>query len=62
MPCMAQSKALIAPAEAAAMLSVHRATLNRWAAEGKLHPVILPSGHSRYRIEEIEAILAGSAA
>lgn len=63
MACMAlQHPALITPEEAAGMLSVHPSTLARWVGEGKLHPVVLPSGRFRYRLAEIQAILEGTPA
>ena len=37
-------------------------TVNRWARDGKIACITLPSGQRRYRREVIDAILAGSAA
>jgi len=34
-------------------------TVNRWAREGKLACITLPSGQRRFRREVIDAILAG---
>ena len=42
--------------EAAALLSVHPDTLNRWANEGKVRHWITPGGQHRYRREDIEAL------
>ena len=44
------------------MLKVDPTTVRRWAAEGMLKKIVLPSGYLRFRVEDIEAILAGSAA
>lgn len=35
-------------------------TVNRWARDGKLDHITLPSGQRRFRREVIEAILAGT--
>jgi excisionase family DNA binding protein len=35
-------------------------TVNRWAREGKLSCITLPSGQRRFRREVIDAILAGT--
>lgn len=35
-------------------------TINRWARDGKLACITLPSGQRRYRREVIDAILAGT--
>lgn len=37
-------------------------TVNRWAREGKIACITLPSGQRRYRREVIDAILSGEAA
>ena len=37
-------------------------TVNRWARDGKLACITLPSGQRRFRREVIDAILAGNAA
>ena len=42
--------------EAADLLSVHPATLNRWADEGKVRYWMTPGGQRRYRRSDIEAI------
>jgi excisionase family DNA binding protein len=42
--------------EAAEVLGVHRATLTRWADEGKVPFWLTPGGQRRFRSEDIEAI------
>lgn len=37
-------------------------TVNRWAREGKLAHITLPSGARRFRADVIDAILAGTPA
>lgn len=34
-------------------------TVNRWAREGKIAHIVLPSGYRRFRREVVDAILAG---
>lgn len=49
---------LIGIKEAAKILSVHPATLRRWAKKGKLKPVIVSKrGDRRYRIEDIKRFI-----
>lgn len=50
--------ALLTPGEAAARLSVSTRTLSRWADEGYISVVVLPSGHRRFRPEDIAALSA----
>lgn len=52
---------LLTAAEAGAALGgISDETVNRWAREGKLDHITLPSGHRRFRREVIDAILAGT--
>ncbi len=44
------------------MLGVSVDTMRRWDAVGKLIPVRLPSGHRRYRREDIDALIEAGAA
>lgn len=37
-------------------------TINRWAREGKIAHILLPSGQRRYRRDVIDTILAGTPA
>jgi excisionase family DNA binding protein len=56
-----QAERLLTPAEVAAMFRVDPKTVTRWAKAGKLSSIRTLGGHRRYRAEEIEALLAGSA-
>jgi excisionase family DNA binding protein len=49
------------PSEAAGRLHVSTRTLTRMADRGDLHVVKLPSGHRRYLVSEVEALLPESA-
>jgi excisionase family DNA binding protein len=53
---MAQGSDLLTVAEVAARLRVSDETVHRWAREGSLPYVPLPSGTKRFRREDIEAI------
>jgi excisionase family DNA binding protein len=46
-------------AEVAVALGVDVRTVARWARSGKLQCIQLPSGHRRYRREDIEQMLEG---
>lgn len=60
---MPNSNELMTAAEVAAMIPVHAETVRRWAREGQLTAVTLPSGRKRYRRCDVEALLtAGTAA
>lgn len=48
---------LLTPKEAAQMLHVATRTLQRMADRGDVRAVKLPSGHRRYRVSDVEAIL-----
>jgi len=50
---------LITPKEACRMLRVSASTLRRWAYQGKIRYVRLPSGKLRYYKSDIEEILRG---
>ncbi|PPG35179.1 MerR family DNA-binding transcriptional regulator [Pseudoclavibacter sp. RFBG4] len=52
---------LLTPRETAERLHVHPRTLIRMAERAELDPVVLPSGHRRYRREEVERIVAPTA-
>jgi excisionase family DNA binding protein len=43
--------------KAAEYLGIHKATVNRWQAQGILHPVYTPGGHRRFRESELRAAL-----
>jgi excisionase family DNA binding protein len=46
-------------AEVAVAFGVDVRTVARWARSGKLRCILLPSGHRRYRREDIEQMLEG---
>lgn len=58
---MSNTAPLLTPPEAAARLAIHPETLRRWAREGRVAVVRLPSGQMRFRPEDIAA-LSGRAA
>jgi len=55
----ATTDAVLPPREVMQRLGVSRPTLRRWDADGVLVAVRLPSGHRRYRREDVEAIERG---
>jgi predicted site-specific integrase-resolvase len=59
---MSSIPVLIAAPRVAEMLGVKPETVRQWAKDGKLKPVVLPSGSHRFKLEDIEAILAGDPA
>ncbi|MXQ65209.1 helix-turn-helix domain-containing protein [Actinomadura rayongensis] len=52
-----QRQTLYTPAEVANFFRVDPKTVTRWARTGTLTPVMLPSGHRRYRADEIHRLL-----
>lgn len=52
-----QPENLLKPGEVARMFHVDVKTIARWAKEGQLPHVLLPSGHRRYRPDEIAALI-----
>lgn len=48
---------LMAPSEVAALFDVHPETVRRWARTGRLNGIRLPSGRTKYRRSEIDALL-----
>lgn len=55
---MPERPKLLTTAEVADELGVSRATLARYARDGKLTPALrLPSGHLRWRLEDVMAQL-----
>lgn len=50
---------LVKPAEAMERLKVSRQTLARYAEAGHLTAVVLPSGHRRYREDEVDRLANG---
>jgi len=59
---MTQLPALLTTGQVADLLCVSDDTVHRWAREGKLRAIELPSGLKRFKREDIEAILDGSPA
>ena len=45
------------PEQAAAYVGVHVDTLNRWERDGRVPCERLPSGHRRYRVRDLDALL-----
>ncbi|HYT30573.1 MAG TPA: BldC family transcriptional regulator [Actinomycetota bacterium] len=56
-----EGEKLLTPAEVAAMFRVDPKTVTRWAKAGKLSSIRTLGGHRRYRAEEIQGLLTGSA-
>lgn len=54
---IAQTEALLTPAEVAAMFRVDPKTVTRWARLGKLTCIRTLGGHRRYRAAEVRALL-----
>ncbi len=54
---MPSSADLLSLSEAAAILSVHPATLRRWADQGDVLVMITPGGHRRFPRAEIERLM-----
>jgi excisionase family DNA binding protein len=50
---------LLRPAQAAEALNIDVKTLARWATQGRIHSIRLPSGHRRYYADVIDAIARG---
>lgn len=52
---------MLRPREVALLFKVDPKTVTRWAKSGKLTPVVLPSGHRRYRYVDVEALMRSGA-
>jgi excisionase family DNA binding protein len=57
---MSSVPVLITAPRVADMLGVKPETVRQWVKEGKLKPIVLPSGSHRFKLEDIEAILTGA--
>lgn len=49
---------MVKPADAARLLGVSTRTLTRYADAGRIRFTVLPSGHRRYRLADLEALRA----
>jgi excisionase family DNA binding protein len=54
---MAQVPGLLKADDVAEVLNTSAETVRRWAREGKLSAVVLPSGAIRFRRDDVEALL-----
>lgn len=54
---MSENKELLKIGEASKFLGVSKRTLLNWEEKGLISPIVLPSGHRRYRIEVLKEIL-----
>lgn len=57
--CMTSLPTLLTAVEVAEEFRIDPATVRRWARDGRIERIKLPSGLYRFRREDIEAILAG---
>lgn len=53
------SDPLLTTDEVASLFRVDTATVNRWAAGGRIGGIRTPGGHRRFRESEIRALLGG---
>lgn len=53
----ARPEPLLWPGEAAHLLGVNRATLQRWARDGRVPVVLTPGGRRRYRASDLLPLL-----
>ncbi len=51
---------LLTPEEVATALRVSTVTVGRWARDGKIPSIELPTGHRRFRRSAVDAILNGA--
>ena len=58
---MTPQPALMTTAEVADELRVHQKTVRQWAEAGRIPVITLPGGTLRFRREDVDSILAGSA-
>ncbi len=54
---MADIERMLRPREVALLFKVDPKTVTRWAKSGRLSPVVLPSGHRRYRMSDVETLI-----
>lgn len=55
--CMTPDQVHYTTPEAAARLGVGTSTLRRWAKEGRVRHVLLPSGRMRFLSADLDAVL-----
>ena len=55
--CMARNPELYTAAQVAEMYSTSADSVRRWAREGRIPVVTLPSGRVRFRREDVEKLL-----
>lgn len=51
---MEQRGELMSPGDVAELFGVSAKTVSRWAADGKIGYVVLPSGHRRYYTKDVK--------
>ena len=59
---MTQETPLLTAAQVAEILNTSTESVRRWAREGLLAAVTLPSGHKRFRRSDVESLLRAGAA
>lgn len=52
-----EAEPLLTPGEVAQLFRVDPKTVTRWAKAGKLHRILTPGGHGRYRESEVRVLL-----
>ncbi len=52
-----EAERMLRPREVALLFKVDPKTVTRWAKTGRLTPIVLPSGHRRYRAADVEALM-----
>ena len=57
-----ESERMLRPREVALLFKVDPKTVTRWAKSGKLTPIVLPSGHRRYRYSDVEVLMKSGGA
>jgi len=61
MPGLSDAERMLRPREVALLFKVDPKTVTRWAKTGRLTPIVLPSGHRRYRASDVEALMSSTA-
>ena len=55
-----EAERMLRAREVALLFKVDPKTVTRWAKTGRLTPVVLPSGHRRYRAADVEALMSST--